>query len=65
MMDETTGVHFIIAPVKIIYHLSTTPTRKLGTLTIFVIISEEKPYKIYRYLCYIQVCLDIACFLSI
>lgn len=65
MMGETTGLQFIIAPVKIIYHLSTTPTRELRIFTVFVIVSEEKPYKIYKYLCYVQVCLDIVCLLSI
>lgn len=37
-MGETTGVQCIIAPVKIIYHLSTGPTRELRIFTVFVAI---------------------------
>lgn len=35
-MGETTGLQFIIAPVKIIYHLSTTSIRELRIFTVSV-----------------------------
>lgn len=41
IMGETTGVLCIIAPVKIIYHLSTTPIRELRIFTVFVIVWKE------------------------
>lgn len=42
LMGETACLQFIIAPVKIIYHLSITPTRELGIFTVFFLSFRKK-----------------------